>query len=391
MSSVACLVLGVLRGSEIKPGSIVTNVENVSDSSRALDAATSKLSNTKQTVKDLNDETRGASTDKERELQATIIALNARITELENKQIDALKWNLKANEDLTRNLKQLAAGGIAGAFARTMVAPIDRIKILMQTQFISNPNAPPKYTSMWQTLTTVVREEGPTKLYRGNLTNLIRVVPYAGMQFASYDFFKKSMLAEGSNTLSVPQRLLAGALAAVAATTVTHPLDVCRLRLAVQPELKGTMDSLRSVWAENGIRSMFKGYVPTCISLAPFIAINFASFDWLKTVVYPDPKTKKNSAVVLVLGGSAGIFAQTICYPLDTVRRRMQMKGKIYNSTPDAFITIMKKEGPLGFYKGMLPNAVKVIPNNALRFVAFEYLRGLLGIEGAGDAGKGGD
>lgn len=375
-------ILGVLRGSEIKPDEPITDTfAHRSDAVVELAHVSERIDTIQETVHTLEN----LPTPMTDEREVVIANLLKRVEELEKKQRKGAWDYLEANEQVMRTVKQLACGGLAGAFARTMVAPIDRIKILMQTQYITLDGGPPKYTSMSQTLQTVIKEEGPAKLYRGNLTNLIRVIPYAAVQFTSYDVIK-GILAFDDGTMSIPRRLAAGALAGISATSLTHPLDVCRLRLAVQPELKGTVDAIRSVWAEAGLRSMYKGWVPTCISLAPFIAINFTAFDQLKNYVYA-PGEEKSHFVVLGLGAAAGIFAQTCCYPLDTVRRRMQMKGKIYNSTGDAFATILRKEGFLGFYKGMLPNAVKVVPNNALRFVAFEALRGFFGIE-ASDSKK---
>ena len=144
-------------------------------------------------------------------------------------------------------------------------------------------------------------------------------------------------------------------------------------------------DSFRSILREGGPRALFKGYVPTVLSLSPFIAINFASFDTLKTKVLEiqmdsNPEAKCLSApVTLSLGACAGLSAQTVCFPLDTVRRRMQLKGTHYSGTVDAFKTITRVEGVRGLYKGMLPNAIKIIPNNSIRFFVFDFLKRLSG------------
>lgn len=61
----------------------------------------------------------------------------------------------------------------------------------------------------------------------------------------------------------------------------------------------------------------------------------------------------------------------------------MQLKGKIYANTPMAFVTIMKEEGVVGFYRGMAPNALKVMPNNALRFAVYETLKNWFVEDGA--------
>ena len=78
-------------------------------------------------------------------------------------------------------------------------------------------------------------------------------------------------------------------------------------------------------------RSFAKGYGATLTSLVPFIAINFSTFDSLKAAVYPDPNTPQNSGVILGLGAVAGLAAQSLCFPLDTIRRRLQLSGTHYN------------------------------------------------------------
>ena len=101
------------------------------------------------------------------------------------------------------------------------------------------------------------------------------------------------------------------------------------------------------------------------------------------------------SGALLGLGAAAGLFAQTCCYPLDTVRRRMQMAGTTYSSIADAFHTIVRQEGVRGLYKGQIANAIKVMPNNGVRFLAFDTLTRMFGVErkkpgrGGGGSGKG--
>lgn len=139
------------------------------------------------------------------------------------------------------------------------------------------------------------------------------------------------------------------------------------------------------------MRTFYKGYVPAMLSLSPFIAINFATMDTLKTWYFGEEKSlskkelqKRNPFAILGLGAVAGIVAQTCCYPLDTVRRRMQLKGNNYSGTINAFSTILKDEGALGFYKGMSANALKVVPNNAIRFAAFDMLKTFMMTESKG-------
>ena len=283
----------------------------------------------------------------------------------------------------SRGVKQLLCGGLAGCAARTTTAPIDRTKILLQTQHLSMPaGAAPKYTGIVQTLSTVVKEEGPLALFRGNLVNCIRVFPYSGCQFVFFDLFKGAISQLGGNDatqakLNVPQRLTASACAQVVATTVTHPLDLLRLRLAVYRELGGSIPkAAASVWSEGGVVAFYKGLFPTIVSVAPFGAINFTCYDTIKGHVQPT-----SSLSVGACGAASAMIATSICYPLDVVRRRMQLKGTTYKSTMDASSTIVREEGVLGLYKGQLANLLKTVPNNAVRFIAFEFLKKLVKME----------
>jgi len=119
-----------------------------------------------------------------------------------------------------------------------------------------------------------------------------------------------------SQEWGVAERLLTGALAALTATTVTHPLDVIRVRIATQPELRGIGHAASSMVAEGGARVFYKGYVPTVLSLTPFISINFATFDYMKSSYMEWRKAEKIGSVpTLAMGAASGLIAQTVPHP----------------------------------------------------------------------------
>jgi solute carrier family 25 phosphate transporter 23/24/25/41 len=128
-----------------------------------------------------------------------------------------------------------------------------------------------------------------------------------------------------------------------------------------------------------GPAAFLKGLLPTLAGVAPYAALNFASYDLLKSQFYASGGQQSASSN-LVLGGLAGTAAASACYPLDTVRRRMQMRGRTYDSLFDALRTILRTEGVLGFYKGWLANTLKVAPMSAIRFVSYEALKTLFGV-----------
>jgi solute carrier family 25 phosphate transporter 23/24/25/41 len=137
-------------------------------------------------------------------------------------------------------------------------------------------------------------------------------------------------------------------------TALTHPLDTIRLRLALPNHgYTGISNAFYTVATKEGVGALYKGLIPTLAGIAPYAAINFASYDMAKKMYYGEGG-KQDPISNLIVGGASGTFSATVCYPLDTIRRRMQMKGKTYNGMGDAFATIWRKEGMGGFFKAGL-------------------------------------
>ncbi|MEW5313430.1 MAG: hypothetical protein WDW38_004999 [Sanguina aurantia] len=220
------------------------------------------------------------------------------------------------------------AGGTAGAVARSATAPLDRIKLLFQVQAVaSSGTTPGAYTGVGQAATKILREEGFKAFWKGNGVNVVRVFPYASAQLSSNDLYKR-LLADKDHELSVPRRLLAGACAGMTATAITHPLDTVRLRLALPKHpYSGAVNCVSSIVRHEGPMALYKGLSPTLIGVAPYAALNFATYDLIKKWLYRGEKPQSAVSNLLV-GGCSGIVAATLCYPLDTVRRRMQVAGR---------------------------------------------------------------
>lgn len=80
------------------------------------------------------------------------------------------------------------AGGMAGAVSRTVVSPLERLKILFQVQSVGREEYK---MSIGKALGKMWREEGFRGFMAGNGTNCIRIVPYSAVQFGSYNFYKR--------------------------------------------------------------------------------------------------------------------------------------------------------------------------------------------------------
>ena len=279
--------------------------------------------------------------------------------------------------------RMFAAGGMAGAIARTATAPLDRIKLLFQVQAVaSSGTSATAYTGVGQAASKIIREEGFRAFWKGNGTNIIRIFPYSAAQLAANDQYKRIVAGENGE-LTVARRLVAGACAGMTATALTHPLDTVRLRLALPNSgYNGMGHAVVTMVRTEGVMSLYKGLLPTLVGIAPYAALNFASYDLLKRYAYEGGHVKQSTVSNLLMGATAGTVAATVCYPLDTVRRRMQMKGSetMYSGQMDALRKIWAQEGVRGFYRGWSANTLKVVPQNAIRFVSYEALKGVFGV-----------
>ncbi|TXG71892.1 hypothetical protein EZV62_000471 [Acer yangbiense] len=219
------------------------------------------------------------------------------------------------------------------------------------------------------------KEEGIKGFWKGNLPQVIRIIPNSAVQLFAYETYKKLFKGKDGE-LSVIGRLAAGACAGMTSAFVTYPLDVLRLRLSVEPGYQTMSEVALNMLREEGVASFYYGLGPSLIGIAPYIAVNFCIFDLVKKSL-PENYREKAEASLLTAVVSAGLATLT-CYPLDTIRRQMQMKGTPYKSVIDAFAGIVQRDGVIGLYRGFLPNALKNLPNSSIRLTTFDMVKRLI-------------
>ena len=163
------------------------------------------------------------------------------------------------------------AGGAAGAISRTLVSPLERVKLLFQMQ-----GMPPKYTSTWQCIRTIWLTDGMYGYFRGNLANVVRITPTSAFQFFFYDFYKRLFFPR-TDQLHPLERLWAGGLAGSTACALTYPLDLVRARLTLQSgnnaKYKGIVHGLQCVVRDEGFAALYRGLWPSIAGIFPYIGI----------------------------------------------------------------------------------------------------------------------
>jgi hypothetical protein len=295
---------------------------------------------------------------------------------------DAKHWR-----DSPSGLRLFAAGGLAGAVAKTCVAPLERIKMLLQVQSMSESAAARGGARLGIAgmARDVLQRDGVRGFWRGNTANTVRIVPTKGILFAVNDQYRKLFGVDPA--APQPMRLVGcGAASGMTAALLTYPLDLVRSRLMMAnasaggAAYRGIADAARKILAQEGVRGLYGGLAPTLCGIVPYAGISFGAFGALKRVAPRDAETGKvTTATKLAIGAVAGVVSQTASFPIDTVRRRMQVQGahgapKLYRSARDCAAQLYRAEGPAGFYRGLAANVLRAAPNTAVQFAAYDYL-----------------
>ncbi|EAR87187.1 ADP/ATP transporter on adenylate translocase (macronuclear) [Tetrahymena thermophila SB210] len=281
-------------------------------------------------------------------------------------------------------VKDLLMGGTAGAIAKTVCAPIERVKLLMQSQHTIPELKNNPYTSIGNCFVRCVKEEGPLSLWKGNLANVIRYFPTTAINFATKDFFQRSFVkginAETQKLQFFLGNTLAGGMAGATSMMFVYPLDYCRTRLAndVGRQYKGLIDCVAKTFKTDGLQGIYRGLSVSLVGIFVYRALYFGTFDTGKRWAFGEDQRKANLFVKFFFAQVCVTFSETVSYPLDTVRRRLMMQSgkgtKDYNGTIDCFKKVHAQEGINGFFKGNLSNVYRSV-GSALVLVLYDEFK----------------
>merc|ERR1711871_337225 len=287
------------------------------------------------------------------------------------------------------------AGGVSGAIAKTCTAPIERVKLIIQTQD-ANPRIisgeVPRYTGIGNCFTRVAAEQGVGAFWRGNLTNCIRYFPTQAFNFAFKDKIKSLFPKYGKDQFGkrVLTNVASGGLAGAGSLCIVYPLDYARTRLASdvgsgKREFSGLFDCLKKT-AARGPGALYNGFGVSVIGIIPYRGVYFGMFDTLADLnPYAKDRSIMGIASKFACAQATAITAGYASYPFDTVRRRLQMQSNkpveewVYKGTADCFAKVAKEEGFTAFFKGAGANALRTV-GSALVLVLYGEIKALVGV-----------
>jgi len=299
-----------------------------------------------------------------------------------------------------------AAGGISGAIAKTATAPIERVKLIIQTQD-ANPliksGQVARYTGIGNCFTRVYQEQGLKAFWRGNFTNVIRYFPTQAFNFAFKDTIKALFPKYNPKTnfgMFFLVNMASGGLAGAGSLCIVYPLDYARTRLASdvgsgQKSFNGLADCLiKTAKGPSGVMGLYNGFGVSVAGIIPYRGVYFGMYDSLLGI---NPWKNDSGIIRLIstfaIAQATAITAGYASYPFDTIRRRLQMQSEkpveewLYKGTMDCFVKIMKDEGTGALFKGAGANALRTV-GSALVLVLYGEIKGMLGFEKGSGGGE---
>ncbi|KAL0687108.1 hypothetical protein Bca4012_086785 [Brassica carinata] len=276
------------------------------------------------------------------------------------------------------SLRRLISGAVAGAVSRTVVAPLETIR----THLMVGSGG----SSSTEVFGDIMKHEGWTGLFRGNLVNVIRVAPARAVELFVFETVNKKLSPEHGeqSKIPIPASLLAGACAGVSQTLLTYPLELVKTRLTIQRGVyKGIFDAFVKIIREEGPTELYRGLAPSLIGVVPYAATNYFAYDSLRKAYRSFSKQEKIGNIeTLLIGSLAGALSSTATFPLEVARKHMQVgavSGRVvYKNMLDALVSILEHEGILGWYKGLGPSCLKLVPAAGISFMCYEACKKIL-------------
>lgn len=299
---------------------------------------------------------------------------------------------VKSIRDPLSSADHLIAGAFSGFCTRFLCQPFDVVKIRFQLQLepikASHPTA--KYTGIVNGTRCIFREEGITAFWKGHVPAQMLSVVYGAAQFSSYEYLLRradeGLGGDDARRWANSLHFGCGFCSGCVATVFAHPFDVVRTRLVAQAEPK-TYNSIREavtlMWRREGPRAYYRGLLPTLLQIGPLSGFQFGFYHFflhLWSMVLHEDENVTGVRKSVACGALSGVVSKTLVYPLDLVKKRLQVQGFAvprrtygrYSGFLHCVRSIFAQEGFLGYFKGYLPSVLKATATTACHFTFYE-------------------
>lgn len=301
-----------------------------------------------------------------------------------------------SKSNVVNTTKHLWAGAVAAMVSRTVVAPLERLKLeyMIRGEQRKLPEA----------IHAIAVSQGLKGFWRGNFVNILRTAPFKAINFYAYDTYRKHLLriSGDQQTTTNLHRMIAGAAAGITATIICIPMDTIRTKMVAPggEALGGIVGVFYHMVQTEGFFSLYKGLLTSIISMAPSGAVFYSVYDILKSAYIHSPEGMRRRSMMMKSGGSrldqlelspartllygaiSGCCAEVTTFPFEVVRRQLQMQVRA--NRLNAFATcvmLVEQGGVAALYSGLFPSLLQVLPSAAITFFVYELMKKVLEVE----------
>ncbi|GLG98386.1 ADP,ATP carrier protein [Gryllus bimaculatus] len=281
--------------------------------------------------------------------------------------------------------------GTAGTFVRTVTCPIERVKIIIQTQDLSpqfRELGIHPYKGFWDCFNRVRQEQGLLSYWRGNFANMVRYLPSVAFSFAFNDLFKEYIAPETLRSVSLINRLgremLCGALAGFSAHTLVQPIRLCHTLMCADVSscrvFTGLSNCILRVYNRYGISGLYSGYSCSVFGMSLYRSVYFGIFKTSKYYAESYYGSRPPFIVMWPLAQVGTLLAGCLSYPLDTISRNQQMSlypcgpGGSQRSLTETVRQLIQSKGLFALYKGVSINSVRSV-GSSLVLVLYDEIQ----------------
>ncbi|CAD5190185.1 unnamed protein product [Musa acuminata subsp. malaccensis] len=275
-----------------------------------------------------------------------------------------------------------AVGGMLSAGTTHLaITPLDVLKVNMQVN-------PLKYNSIFSGLHILVKEQGPSSLWRGWAGKLFGYGAQGGCKFGLYEYFKKmySDVLTGYNRSTI--FFASSASAQVIADVALCPFEAVKVRVQTQPNFaKGLIDGFPKLYASEGLSGFYKGLLPLWGRNLPFSILMFSTFEHTVDILYHNVVQKKKEdcsraqqlGVTCIAGYASGAIGTVVSNPADNI------VSSLYNKKANNILQAAKNIGFPNLFTRSLPVRFTLVgPVITLQWFFYDTIKVLTGLPTSG-------
>jgi len=285
---------------------------------------------------------------------------------------------------------RLWTSAVAAGLSEAATMPIDfaKVRLQLQSRAIGSGSAAAgvHYAGMADCIGRTVRAEGPGALFRGIGPALARQCGYTGLSFFLYEPILSRISPNAGRDAGFTNRLLAGGAAGGMGISVLNPMEVVKTQLQAAGDTKTSApDIIKRILRTDGVLGFWAGIGPNITRTFLVCAAELGTYDEVKTQMVSKNLLQDGPEAHLCASSAAGFASASVSTPVDVIKTRLMNQAgarmaahsatQQYRGVLDAFVTIVKREGPAALYQGFVPVLTRKVLWCSSFFLTYEALK----------------